>query len=66
MKCERCRSYHGQLAEFRIVGEILDIKVCRDCVAEAESLGLRTRRIEGLPPTTEGVAALSQAQPPPM
>lgn len=44
MKCERCRSYHGQLAEFRIVGEILDIKVCRDCVAEAESLGLRTRR----------------------
>lgn len=49
MKCERCRSYHGQFAEFRVVGEILDIKVCRECVAEAETLGLRRRRIESLP-----------------
>lgn len=48
MKCERCRSYHGYPAEFRIVGEILDLKVCRECVGEAEILGLRRRRIEAL------------------
>jgi len=48
VKCERCRSNRGDLAEFRIVGEILDINVCRECVGDAQALGLRVRRIEGL------------------
>jgi hypothetical protein len=41
MKCERCRSYRSRPAEFRIVSEIIDLKVCADCIGLALELGLR-------------------------
>jgi hypothetical protein len=47
MKCERCRSYRGRPAEFRIVSEIIDLKVCADCVGLARELGLRVEALCG-------------------
>jgi hypothetical protein len=40
MKCERCLSLCGEVAEFRVCTEIINIKVCRGCADEARSLGL--------------------------
>ena len=36
MKCQRCDN--GEEAEFRIVSNILNIKVCADCAREAREL----------------------------
>jgi len=38
MKCQRCES--GKEAEFRVVSDILDIKVCADCAGEARRIGM--------------------------
>jgi len=38
MKCQRCGN--DKEAEFRVVSDILDIKVCVDCAAEARKIGL--------------------------
>src|SRR6266540_1640840 len=38
MKCQRCGN--DKEAEFRVVSDILDIKVCADCAAEARKIGL--------------------------
>ena len=38
MKCQRCEN--DKEAEFRIVSDILDIKVCADCAGEARRIGM--------------------------
>ena len=38
MKCQRCGN--DKEAEFRVVSEILDMKVCEDCAVEARRIGL--------------------------
>ena len=38
MKCQRCGN--DKEAEFRVVSDILDMKVCPDCAAEARTIGL--------------------------
>ncbi len=37
MKCQRC--INDKEAEFRVVTDVLDIKVCADCASEARRLG---------------------------
>ena len=38
MKCQRCES--GKEAEFRVVSDILNIKVCADCARETQEIGM--------------------------
>jgi hypothetical protein len=42
MSCERCKSFRGGEAVFRIRTEIFNIHVCRQCAQEARDLGLLT------------------------
>jgi ribosomal protein S1 len=44
MKCQRCGS--DKEAEFRVVSDVLDIKVCADCAAEARKIGLSLKVVE--------------------
>ena len=44
MKCERCES--DKEAEFRVISDVLDIKVCADCAREARKIGLSLEVIE--------------------
>jgi predicted metal-binding protein len=44
MKCHRCGN--DKEAEFRVVSDILDIKVCADCAGEARSLGMSVEVVE--------------------
>jgi hypothetical protein len=37
MKCQRCGN--DKEAEFRVVSDILDMKVCVDCAGEARKIG---------------------------
>jgi hypothetical protein len=41
MKCQRCGN--DKEAEFRVVSDILDMKVCADCAGEARRIGLSLR-----------------------
>jgi ribosome-binding protein aMBF1 (putative translation factor) len=40
MKCERCLSLCGEVAEYRVRTDVMDIKVCRKCADEARAIGL--------------------------
>jgi len=40
MKCERCLSLCGEIAEYRVRTDVMDIKVCRRCADEARAIGL--------------------------
>ena len=44
MKCQRCEN--NKEAGFRVVSDILDIKVCADCAAEARTLGTSLKIVE--------------------
>jgi hypothetical protein len=44
MNCQRCGN--DKEAEFRVVSDILDIKVCADCAAEARKIGLPLEIVE--------------------
>jgi len=44
MKCERC--IEGRKARYRVYSDVMDMKVCPSCAAEAQSLRLT---IEVLP-----------------
>lgn len=44
MKCQRCAN--DKEAEFRVVSDIMDIKVCADCADEARSLGTSLKVVE--------------------
>ena len=51
MNCQRCSSTRGGGAVARILGEILNLKVCAPCAREAADLGLH---VEPLEPQTPG------------
>ena len=38
MKCHRCLT--GRKARFRVYSDVIDMKVCPGCAAEAQNLGL--------------------------
>jgi hypothetical protein len=40
MKCERCLSLCGEIAEYRVRTDVMDIKVCWRCADEARAIGL--------------------------
>jgi hypothetical protein len=44
MKCQRCGN--DKEAQFRVVSDILDIKVCADCAGEAHKIGLSLEIVE--------------------
>ena len=44
MKCQRCEN--DKEAEFRVVSDVLDIKVCADCAGEARRLGMSLEIVE--------------------
>jgi len=44
MKCQRCGN--DKEAEFRVVSDVLDIKVCADCAGEARKLGMSLEILE--------------------
>jgi hypothetical protein len=44
MKCQRCGN--DKEAEFRVVSDIMDIKVCADCAGEARKIGLSLEIVE--------------------
>ena len=39
MKCERCLSLYGEIAEYRLRTDVMDIKVCGKCADEARAIG---------------------------
>ena len=41
MKCDRCLSINGKDAECRVRTDVIDLKICRDCAADARALGLK-------------------------
>jgi hypothetical protein len=51
MTCERCNSVSGEEAVFRVRSDIIDLKVCCRCAAEARNLGLQVK------PLPKGMAA---------
>ena len=44
MKCQRCEN--DKEAVFRVVSDILDIKVCADCAGEARRIGMSLEIVE--------------------
>jgi len=40
MKCERCLSPNGEVAEYRVCTEEINLQVCRKCANEARRVGL--------------------------
>ncbi len=44
MKCQRCESQRE--AEFRVVSDVMNIKVCAVCAAEARRLGTSLQVLE--------------------
>ena len=44
MKCQRCGN--DKEAEFRVISDILDIKVCADCAGEARKIGTSLKIVE--------------------
>jgi hypothetical protein len=49
MNCERCKSFRGGEARFRIRTEIINLNVCQQCADDARALGLP---LEPLPDAT--------------
>ena len=52
MLCERC--WRNNPAKFRVVTDVLDIKVCADCVEEALRLGLQVVLLNDFTPQANG------------
>jgi hypothetical protein len=46
MKCDRCERQTRRL-EYRVFSDIMNIKVCADCVAEARELRLGIEVLDG-------------------
>jgi hypothetical protein len=44
MKCQRCEN--DKEAEFRVVSDVMDIKVCADCAGDARKLGTSLEVVE--------------------
>jgi len=46
MKCDRCLSAHGGVAEFRVRTDVIDDKVCSRCADEARAIGLSVTKLD--------------------
>jgi len=42
MKCQQCLSPRGEIVEFRVVSDVIDVVVCRRCAEKAQAIGLVT------------------------
>ena len=60
MKCQRCGN--EKEAEFRVVSDILDIKVCADCAGEARKIGLSLEILEIDKAKNERAASKAEAR----
>ena len=60
MKCQRCGN--DKEAEFRVVSDILDIKVCADCAGEARKIGLLLEILEIDKANNERAASKAEAR----
>jgi hypothetical protein len=60
MKCQRCENDNE--AEFRVVSDILDIKVCADCAGEARRLGMSLEIVEMDKAKNERAASKAEAR----
>jgi protein-arginine kinase activator protein McsA len=49
MKCQQCLSPRGELAEYRVRSDVIDIKVCQRCAEKAQAIGLNTTRLSENP-----------------
>ena len=58
MLCERC--WRNNPAKFRVVTDVLDIKVCADCVEEALRLGLPVVLFNDFTPQANGPRTQSE------
>jgi hypothetical protein len=59
MKCQRCESDNE--AGFRVLSDVLDMKVCADCAAEARQLGRSLKIVEIAKPNRERAASKTEA-----
>jgi Zn finger protein HypA/HybF involved in hydrogenase expression len=60
MKCERCES--DKEAEFRVVSDVLDIKVCPNCASEARKVGTSLEIVEIDKAKNERAASKAEAR----
>lgn len=60
MKCQRCENDNE--AEFRVVSDILDIKVCADCAREARRIGMSLEIVEMDKAKNERAASNAEAR----
>jgi hypothetical protein len=42
MKCQQCLSRRGELAEYRVFSDIINVEVCLKCAEKAREFGLKT------------------------
>lgn len=40
MKCQQCLSPHGEIAEYRVFSDVINVKVCRRCADVARRIGI--------------------------
>ena len=60
MKCQRCEN--DKEAEFRVVSDILDMKVCADCAGEARKIGMSLEIVELDKAKNERAASKAEAR----
>ena len=60
MKCQRCEN--DKEAEFRVVSDVMDIKVCADCAGEARRLGMSLEIVEMDKAKNERAASNAEAR----
>jgi len=61
MNCERCKSFRGGEAVFRIRTDILNLNVCGQCAKEARDLGLLLEPLSDATASTEKKAVAATA-----
>lgn len=61
MNCERCKSFRGGEAVFRIRTDILNLNVCGQCAKEARELGLLVEPLSDATASTEKKAVPATA-----
>jgi hypothetical protein len=53
MNCDRCKSFRGGEALFRIRTDIINLNVCEACAEEARDLGLPVEPLSAAKPAAE-------------
>ncbi len=46
MKCQQCLSPRGELAEYRVFSDIINVEVCLKCAEKAQIIGLKTIKLK--------------------